>query len=231
MMQQHLDNTDTKTRLLDAGAREFAEHGFRDASIRQICARATANPAAVNYHFGNKERFYAEVLVTCHQRAVAKRRMPRLADDPEHPERALNAWLRWFLELLLVESRSSPLGKLMAGEMFQPTAAFDELIRRSLLPMHSGLCEIVGALIAGPDGDPPDMRELLLYANSVLGQCLLYKHAEAALDRLRALAASGEVEHPVDDLAGDLDDLARHIANFSLAGLRAYRSPADGDSR
>lgn len=230
-MQQPLETTDTKTRLLDAGAREFAEHGFRDASIRQICARATANPAAVNYHFGNKERFYAEVLVTCHQRAVAKRRMPRLADDPEHPEQVLAAWVRWFLELLLVESRSSPLGKLMTREMFQPTAAFDELIRRSLLPMHSGLCEIVAALIVRPDdAETPGMRELLHHANSVLGQCLLYKHAEAALDRLRALAASGEVEHPVDDLAADLDDLARHIANFSLAGLRAHRSLADGDA-
>lgn len=228
-MMQQLESTDTKTRLLDAGAQEFAEHGFRHASIRQICARATANPAAVNYHFGNKERFYAEVLVTCHQRAVAKRRMPRLADDSEHPERALAAWVRWFLEVLLVEGKSSPLGKLMAREMFQPTAAFDELIRRSLLPMHSGLCEIVGVLIVRPDGTPPAMRELLLCANSVLGQCLLYKHAEAALDRLRALAASGEVAHPVDDLAGDLDGLARHIANFSLAGLHAHRSLADGD--
>ncbi|MEL7062020.1 MAG: TetR family transcriptional regulator, partial [Acidobacteriota bacterium] len=65
------DSADTKERLLAAGAKVFAELGFDDATVRQICAVAGANPAAVNYHFGDKQRFYAEVLATSHQRAAA----------------------------------------------------------------------------------------------------------------------------------------------------------------
>ena len=52
----------TRERLLEAAGEVFAQKGFREATIREICARAGANIAAINYHFGGKERLYAEVL-------------------------------------------------------------------------------------------------------------------------------------------------------------------------
>lgn len=45
---------DTKTRLLDAAERAFAERGFAAASLRRIIAEAGVNLAAANYHFGSK---------------------------------------------------------------------------------------------------------------------------------------------------------------------------------
>ncbi len=216
MTTKTLDTTDTKERLLAAGMHEFAERGFADASIRAICTRAGANAAAVNYHFGDKLRFYAEVLVACHRRASEKRPMPRLADDPAHPEDVLRAWIHWFLERLLVVSRAGPLGNLMAREMFQPTPAFDEVIRRSLMPMYGALTEIVGAVVGRTD--PVRVQ---LSVHSVLGQCLLYKHAEAAMERIHHLAQHGDVPGPDPaDRMQDLEGLSRHIAEFSLAGLR-----------
>ncbi len=221
---QPLESTDTWHRLLEAGMYEFAERGI-DASIRQICARAGTNPAAVNYHFGNKRKFYAEVLVNCHQRAVARRPMPRLSDDPEHPEGVLRRWIRWMLELLLLEGTGTPLGQLMAQEMFQPTEAFDELVRRSILPIYQALSEMVEALV-GPV-EPPVLH---LYVNSVLGQCLHYKHAENAIPRLQNLARPAAGISP-DRMppAQKLDALAQHLADFSLAGLTHHRRDVPGD--
>jgi hypothetical protein len=43
-------------------AEVLAEHGFRAATIRNICQRARANIAAVHYYFGDKEHRYAAVL-------------------------------------------------------------------------------------------------------------------------------------------------------------------------
>jgi len=44
--------------ILDAAEALFAEQGFGDVSIRDIAMSAKANVAAVNYHFGSKERLF-----------------------------------------------------------------------------------------------------------------------------------------------------------------------------
>lgn len=54
--------TASKTRILDTAERLFAEQGFNGMSLRQLSAAAQVNLAAVNYHFGNKETLYLEVL-------------------------------------------------------------------------------------------------------------------------------------------------------------------------
>jgi len=57
----------TKTRLLEAAGEEFADKGFGGATVRAICARAGANVAAINYHFGDKERLYIEAVIEAHR--------------------------------------------------------------------------------------------------------------------------------------------------------------------
>ena len=53
---------ETRDRLIDVAAVLFAEHGFDTVTVRDICAKASANVAAVNYHFGGKAGLYDEVL-------------------------------------------------------------------------------------------------------------------------------------------------------------------------
>jgi AcrR family transcriptional regulator len=53
---------DTRTQLLDAAERLFAERGFRGTSIRAITDLAGANLAAVGYHFGSKAQLLAAVV-------------------------------------------------------------------------------------------------------------------------------------------------------------------------
>ena len=53
---------DTRERLLEAAAEVFSEHGYRNGRVREICERAEANIAAVNYHFGSKRKLYEQAL-------------------------------------------------------------------------------------------------------------------------------------------------------------------------
>jgi AcrR family transcriptional regulator len=53
---------DTKTRILDAAERLFADHGYEATSLRAITAAANVNLAAVNYHFRSKDSLIREVI-------------------------------------------------------------------------------------------------------------------------------------------------------------------------
>ncbi|MHB1400470.1 MAG: TetR/AcrR family transcriptional regulator [Trichloromonadaceae bacterium] len=52
----------TKTRILDAAERLFADDGFHSTSLRGLTAKARVNLAAVNYHFASKEALLQAVL-------------------------------------------------------------------------------------------------------------------------------------------------------------------------
>jgi len=52
----------TREKLIEAAGQVFAERGFQEATVREICSRAGTNGAAVNYHFGDKLGLYTEVL-------------------------------------------------------------------------------------------------------------------------------------------------------------------------
>src|SRR2546428_6949515 len=52
----------TRAKLLEAAREVFADCGYYDTTIREICSRARTNIAAVNYHFGGKLGLYTAVL-------------------------------------------------------------------------------------------------------------------------------------------------------------------------
>lgn len=56
------NGADTRERIFDAAEALFLEHGFDGTSMRMVTARAGANLAAVNYHFGGKEGLFREML-------------------------------------------------------------------------------------------------------------------------------------------------------------------------
>ena len=53
---------ETRTRILDAAEELFMQHGFEGTSMRQLTAKARANLAAVNYHFGSKDGLFEAVF-------------------------------------------------------------------------------------------------------------------------------------------------------------------------
>ena len=55
MREFKLPESGPKRKLFDAAACLFAERGFQAVSVRDICAAAGTNIAAVNYHFGSRE--------------------------------------------------------------------------------------------------------------------------------------------------------------------------------
>ncbi|GAA1366663.1 TetR/AcrR family transcriptional regulator [Streptomyces beijiangensis] len=79
---------DTRTKILDAAERLFAEHGYRGTSVRAVTDLAGANLAAVSYHFGSKAELLAAVArrviepITAAQCARLDEVLARTPDPP-----------------------------------------------------------------------------------------------------------------------------------------------------
>lgn len=85
----------TKERILEAACRAFAERGFRETTIAAICGEAEANIAAVNYHFGSKEKLYEAVWEYADARS---RDIYRIEEPGEKP----GEWLRHHISNLIL---------------------------------------------------------------------------------------------------------------------------------
>ncbi|WP_237711901.1 TetR/AcrR family transcriptional regulator [Rhodanobacter sp. 115] len=92
----------TKDRILAAAETLFAQRGFDGASLRQLTAAAGVNLAAVNYHFGSKEKLVDEVFRR-RLDALNQGRLAALATvagrDSTTLEDVLEAYIRPALEL------------------------------------------------------------------------------------------------------------------------------------
>ncbi len=201
---------DTRKRLLDAAAEVFAAEGFRAATIRQICQRASANVAAIHYHFGGKQEIYVELLRELGRRAL-ERYPPTLGLSVQpSPEERLFAFVHAFLLRVLSDDGFAQHGRVLSREMVDPSPAIGMVVDEFIRPSFDYLRGIVREL-AGPEADE---RAVRLSARSIVAQCAFYHHARALIERLSP-------DEPRDPQA--IRALAEHITHFSLEGLRPER--------
>jgi AcrR family transcriptional regulator len=209
---------ETRQRLLEAAGEVFAERGFRAATVRDICQRAQANVAAVNYYFGDKEHLYTAVLKYAFSSSLQKHPPLLGLDSNASPEQRLRAYIHSFLLRCLGDGSPAWLGKLMAREMAEPTHALDILIHEAFRPLFDLLMSIVRELL----GPRAHLTEVQLCADSIIAQCLHYQHARPVLVRF---------DPGLKFDLGNIEHWAEHIAEFSLAALRQFAQHDTGGER
>jgi AcrR family transcriptional regulator len=199
----------TRARLLDAAGEVFAQHGFEPATVREICTRAGANIAAVNYHFRDKMGLYLAVLQE--SICVAKlAEMPDLAEQTQSPEQALHLIVSRMLHRM---ARSTQPGnwhfRLMAHEISSPTAGLDRVVELAIGPNYAVLRGVLSQIL----GLPPDHDTTRLCAHSVIGQIVHWAHARPVIARVWPALEMNDAR---------IIQIARHITDFSLAALHAF---------
>jgi AcrR family transcriptional regulator len=196
----------TRERVLRTAERLFADRGFKRITVRDICRTARANVAAVNYHFGDKMGLYREVL----QQAIDGMReiteSARAAGEGQQPEEKLRRYLVIFLRRLTAPGHEA-IHRLIQREMHDPTPALDALVDQGVRPRVAYLCEVIGELIGCDPSDPRVLR----CAASVQAQSVSYMPNPIA----------SRLGFHLDHTAAHIDAAAHHIAEFSLAGIRA----------
>ena len=188
----------------------FAELGFHHTTVREICNRAGANIAAVNYHFGDKTGLYTEV-VRQSMRAAKLEAVRAAFDQNAPPDEILRAVIKTRLESL----RGLDLGdwhfRIFAHELAKPTPAMNVVANEAIRPLYLRMCKLIAVIVALP----PDHQKTRLCAQSIIGQILFYAFAAPVISRLGP---------EVKMTRSQVDLIANHITEFSLAYLRTLKS-------
>ncbi|HSU15924.1 TetR/AcrR family transcriptional regulator [Longimicrobium sp.] len=204
----------TRDLILDAAEELFARQGFDSTTIKQIGARADANPALIYYYFGSKDTLYRAVLSRLFEwllGAAARRMEPGLPPDEA---------VRTLIDFQSGRLRERPtLPRILAREMIDPHA---EHAAEHIGQLAGGVFRVVCQLIEQgqksglfrPDLDP---RFCAISAVSLVPYTHIVRPAMGVLlDRGPGAATD-------DDLAA----YARHAAAFVLSALEARRGGAE----
>jgi AcrR family transcriptional regulator len=198
------DEAGTRLRLVEAAGEVFADRGFRDATVREICGAAGVNLAAVNYHFGDKQGLYLASLR--YSMAAARDLHPVEAPAGTDARERLRHFVHALMRRMLGEGRPAWHARLMAREMVDPTDALETVVDEMIRPSFAVLARAVADLM----GERSTRSERVkLACHGVIGQCMVYRHCMPVLRLLGTQPAAGTTA----------THLADHIADFSLGAI------------
>jgi AcrR family transcriptional regulator len=200
----------TRDRIVEAAGEIFAEKGFDATTVRDICQRAEANIAAVNYYFGDKQRLYVEAVVRAHRWRMERATLPEWAPETT-PQEKLCDFVITFIRRIRTGPENTWHTRLIMREMMNPREACVELAQSSIRPQFEILQGILRELLSSDTSE----EKLHLTAFSIVGQCLFYHFADPVV---RNLVTSGEYA------SYGVEKLADHIVQFSLSSLTGAAS-------
>jgi len=218
--KQRKDTQETRQRLLAAAAEVFAHRGFWETTHVEICEKAQANTAAVNYHFGSKENLYVEAWKYSFQRSV-EAYPPDGGVAPDAPvQERLHGRVRAFMRRL-ADPNNHGL-EIMHKEMANPTGLLAEALQHAIEPMRQGMRSIVQELL----GDGAGVQQVSFCEMSLMGQCF---GPMLHLRRAKMTPGGGCPTGPPFEF--DVEELADHVTQFSLAGIRGIHKQSPRDKR
>jgi AcrR family transcriptional regulator len=205
----------TRQRLLQVARQLFAERGYHHVTVRDISRLAGANLAAIGYHFGDKLSLYRTV-------AEAEIANIRELNQRLNPAEGLSAedkirqYIHHYLPRMVhPEAHVEWFQRLIRHEMAEPTPLAHEIAEKVFRPRIQYLAELVAEAL---DCDEDDRR----VQHSVFGiqaQCMFYVR-----DSFRSLVFANEFPQTPAEIRAAAD----HIADFSLAGMRALSQKREG---
>lgn len=197
----------TKERILGAAEALFARHGFEGASLRQLTAAAGVNLAAVNYHFGSKDRLIEEVfrrrLDQLNGRRMAA--LQKIAGDPDATvEDVLAAFIAPALELSHDGS-----GSLFMRVLARAFAEHDDTLRKFLSENYGHVMRQFTAEFARLL--PHLSKEELYWRVDLVTGALT--HAMSGFGMIQRKSDVPEHQHR--------EQTAAHLIRFAAAGLKS----------
>ena len=194
----------TRDRILGTAEKMFAQRGFDGASLRQLTAAAGVNLAAVNYHFGSKEKLVEEVFRRRLDALNADRlaALAKLGEGEATLEQVLAAYIRPALELA-----HDGKGALFMRVLARAFAEHDDTLRRFLSENYGHVMRQFTGEFARllPHLSKPELYWRIDLVTGAL------THAMSGFGMIQRKGDVSEQEH--------LEQTVQHLIRFAAAGL------------
>jgi TetR/AcrR family transcriptional regulator, regulator of cefoperazone and chloramphenicol sensitivity len=218
MEEQNNLLSDTKKRIIETAGNIFAELGFQNTTVREICKQAGVNIAAINYHFGDKKGLYLAVLKYGKDSAFQRHPLEIMPDKPFSPEDRLKDFVSRFIGRVREchEGEFPWVRKLIAHELLRPTEGLDMVAEEGIKPIFKALSAIVREIL-GRDATEDTIN---LCCASIVSQSLFFFYAQPMIKRL----------FPGKDYT-DTKLIGDHITRFSLSAIKELEVHKKGDRK
>ena len=204
-MAKREDGKVTRRKLLNAACEIFAQKGYKGAKVADICKQAGANVASVNYYFGDKVSLYKEAWQYALQNLI-ETTFSELSGGS--PQALLRQYIQTLMRHLAGKDKSGQFSRLYLMELANPTGLIKDAWHDMIEPQRRRLHDIIRAII-GPEAEE---LSILFCELSIVNQC-----------RALVTVKDSDLQYMLRQPLGTelIDRLARHIADFSLAGIEA----------
>lgn len=199
----------TRQRLLVTASRIFAEKGYQETTIAEICEQARTNIASVNYHFQDKENLYLEAWRFAFQEDLKN----HPSDGGIEANTPAPSRLAGRIKSLIarIADPKSHFFAIVHKEMAQQTRLLPIIMEQEINPERRALNALIRECL-GPEAT--DLQVRFCHA-SIVGQCF-------HLLKVKHMKLGEETRKYVLDLK-DAEAFADHVVKFSLAGIAAIR--------
>lgn len=211
-MSRTTDYNHTKEKILLHAADIFLEYGYDNTTVRMIAQKAGVNAALINYHFGDKETLYLEVVRFWAKDAFQNFPLDLLDDPNTNPEDKIKTFIYHTLVCLFgPEGKGTGFGRLLVHEAaVSPSTVVQNIVSETIGRPTKALTAAV-AQISGID----DPEKLQIYTACIVGQTVYFYLSRNLTKELLSIP-----QIKCDD---DMRKLSDQLYTFAMAALPRLR--------
>ncbi|MBQ9789825.1 MAG: TetR/AcrR family transcriptional regulator [Lentisphaeria bacterium] len=202
----------TKQKIIDAAMHEFAEFGYKKATVRGICERAKVNVASINYHFVSKQDLYFQIF----EQHINKNERYQLPDgsainSQADLENTLREWISVMLSRVIASYKDEAklFMQLAMQELIFPSELRQELGEKYFRHDHDSLQSILAkTTLSAHDAH---IKMIALFA-----KCTFYIYHKYGIEIM-----TGDKNF----LENNFDDIVETIFRETMLGLTFSHKP------